>query len=88
MAEDAVKWRLRSGFRDQTLGDNIGDGPYQFVFHARPAAMKVVQRTSSWTISQLALMCAESGPQIGADNSQCIDGGERILYAGFKCSLV
>jgi hypothetical protein len=36
---------LRGGLgqaSDQSLGDNnIGDGPFLFIFHARPAAMKV-----------------------------------------------
>lgn len=34
-------WRLRSGFRSHYIDDNIGDGPYQFTFHMRPASMNV-----------------------------------------------
>ena len=34
-------WRLRSGFRSRYIDDNIGDGPYQFTFHMRPASMNV-----------------------------------------------
>jgi len=48
-AEDAVR---RSGLgqaSDHTLGDNIGDGPYRFMFHARPGDMKVTQRSRSPT---------------------------------------
>ena len=49
-AIDAIEGGGLGQASDHTLGDNIGDGPYQFILHTRPAVMKVVQLSSSTTL--------------------------------------
>jgi len=47
-AEDAIEGGGLGQASDHTLGDNnIGDRPYRFIFHARPAAMKVGECSNS-----------------------------------------
>jgi hypothetical protein len=49
-AIDAIEGGGLGQASDHTLGDNnIGDGPYRFIFHARPAALKATQSSNSWT---------------------------------------